>query len=236
VTHRCHDGEFLFRFRKYRDFYVSGLYEMKVRYGVDVLDYMVTSNHVHLLLASREGAEISAGLRYLHGRMGQWHNGERDAAGAFWSDRFHATRIQDGAHLGRCLFYIDLNMVRAGVVKDPADWEHTAYHEFVGERKRYRIVNQRRLLACLMMGMGDLEQFREWYLKTLNGKLLRRELQREAFWSRAAAVGDADWLKARADDFGLRRGQVVEADDCHYLVGKAPNERRPKCLAQESPG
>jgi hypothetical protein len=31
--------------------------------------------------------------------------------GAFWSDRYHPTLIQNGAHLGRCLFYIDMNMV-----------------------------------------------------------------------------------------------------------------------------
>jgi putative transposase len=218
VTHRCHDGEFLFRFRKYRDFYVRELFAAKRRYGLDVLDYMVTSNHVHLLLASRAGPEISAGLRYLHGRMGQWHNGQRDAAGAFWSDRFHATRIQDGAHLGRCLFYLDLNMVRAGVVDHPGEWPHCAYHEWFGQRQRYRIVNRRRLLACLMM--SDWEQFRDWYQKTLEEKLRRRELAREAYWTQALAVGDEDWLKATARACGLRRGRVAGTDACHYLVGR----------------
>ena len=218
VTHRCHGSEFRFRFRKYREFYVRELYQASRRFGMDVLDYMVTSNHVHLLLASREGPEISAGLGYLHGRMGQWHNGQRGASGSFWGDRFHATRIQSGAHLGRCLFYIDLNMVRAGVVEHPREWVHCAYHELVGQRRRYRIVNRRRLLACLMM--GDEEQFRDWYQKTLAEKLRRRELAREAHWSRALAVGDADWLRSVAGDFGLRRVSVAEADECHYLVGK----------------
>ena len=57
--------------------------------------------------------------------------------------------------------------------------------------------------------------------KTLEEKLRRRELAREAHWSRALAVGDADWLKAAARDLGLRRGQVAEADDCRYLIGRA---------------
>ena len=37
--------------------------------------------------------------------------------------------------LGRCLFYIDKSMVRAGAVEHPAVWKHTAFHEFVGNRQ-----------------------------------------------------------------------------------------------------
>jgi REP element-mobilizing transposase RayT len=36
---------------------------MSKRYRVNVLDYMITSNHVHLLVTSRKGQEISEGLR-----------------------------------------------------------------------------------------------------------------------------------------------------------------------------
>jgi putative transposase len=36
--------------------------------------------------------------------------------GAFWEDRYHATAIESGEHLLRCLVYIDLDMVRVGRV------------------------------------------------------------------------------------------------------------------------
>jgi hypothetical protein len=44
---------------------------------------------------------------------------------AFWEDRYHATAIEAGNHLRRCLVHIDLNMVRAGVVKHPSEWAHS---------------------------------------------------------------------------------------------------------------
>jgi hypothetical protein len=47
--------------------------------------------------------------------------------GAFWQDRYHATAVQTGEHLARCLVYVDLNMVRAGVVEHPALWEIGVY-------------------------------------------------------------------------------------------------------------
>ncbi len=43
VTHRCHKREFLFKFAKYRDLYIRQLWEMKQRFKVDILNYMITS-------------------------------------------------------------------------------------------------------------------------------------------------------------------------------------------------
>lgn len=53
---------------------------------------------------------------------GQEFNQRKTRKGAFWEDRYHATEVEDDDHLMRCLVYIDLNMVRAGVVKHPAEW------------------------------------------------------------------------------------------------------------------
>jgi hypothetical protein len=46
-----------------------------------------------------------------------------------WEDRYHATAIEAGEHLLRCLVYVDLNMVRSGVVSHPEQWLHGGYNE-----------------------------------------------------------------------------------------------------------
>ena len=38
-----------------------------------------------------------------------------------------------------------------------------------------------------------------------------RQLQRHSYWSAALAVGDAEWLEARARGLGLRRFEIREA-------------------------
>ena len=55
ITHRCHEREFLFKFSKYRDIYINQLFETKQRFNVDILNYIVTSNHVHLLVTAKNG-------------------------------------------------------------------------------------------------------------------------------------------------------------------------------------
>ncbi|KTD81740.1 transposase [Legionella waltersii] len=50
ITHRCHKREFLFKFKHDRARYRYWLYEARKRYGFCVLNYMITSNHIHLLV------------------------------------------------------------------------------------------------------------------------------------------------------------------------------------------
>jgi putative transposase len=222
ITHRCHERKFLFKFSKYRDIYIKQLFEAKQRFGIDVLDYIVTSNHVHLLVTSKKAEEISRALQFLHGSVGQKYNILKNREGSFWKDRFHSTCIQSGGHLSKCLFYIDMNMVRAGVVKHPSFWKHSGYHEIMGERQRYRIINKERLLQAL--SMDDIERMRRWYRLTLEHLLRAGELAREEYWSKAIAVGDPEWLKNITISMDLKRYKIQNADSTNtesgYFIGK----------------
>jgi len=202
------------------------------RYGADVLDYIVTSNHVHLLVYANDGKEISEMMRYVHGRIGQWHNGQRSRTGAFWADRYHPTRIQSGEHLGRCLVYIDLNMVRAGAVEHPCEWKHSAWSELTGVRRRYRIINIERLLKCLWM--KDETSFRDWHRQAIERQLHCDRLEREKYWSTAVAVGDRDWLAGHVKQRQLKRHRIIEADNAHYLQGMG-REREKIVTSRSSP-
>ena len=52
ITHRCHGRDFLLKFKQDRRNYLLRLHEMSRRFPIDMLSYMVTSNHVHLLIWS----------------------------------------------------------------------------------------------------------------------------------------------------------------------------------------
>ncbi len=48
VTHRCHKKEFLLKFSKDRKRWRYWLFEAKKRHGLSVLNFIITSNHIHL--------------------------------------------------------------------------------------------------------------------------------------------------------------------------------------------
>ena len=47
ITQRCHKKEFLLKFVRDRRCWIEWLFEARKRYGLRVLNHMVTSNHVH---------------------------------------------------------------------------------------------------------------------------------------------------------------------------------------------
>jgi hypothetical protein len=61
--------------------------------------------------------------------------------------------MQSGSHLSRCLFYIDMNMVRAGVVTHPFEWAFGGAAE-LGGRPVPCMYSGRRSRSCSDSGAG----------------------------------------------------------------------------------
>ena len=61
-------------------------------------------------------------MQTVQGRLAGAYNRRKKRQGAYWSDRYHCTMIDSGAHLLACLRSIDLNMVRARAVKHLREW------------------------------------------------------------------------------------------------------------------
>ena len=146
LTHRCADGEFFLRFAKERDAYREWLRVGVNRYDVSVLGYAVTSNHTHVVCEVRDRLAVANMMKLAAGAVAQQRNLRKAHEGSVWEHPYHCTRIQDGRHLLNCLRYVDLNMVRAGQVKHPSEWRWCSYDELTGQRQRYRIIDEHRLL------------------------------------------------------------------------------------------
>jgi len=70
--------------------YLYWIFEAKKRFGLSVLNYMITSNHVHLLIKDTGPNVIADSMQLIAGRTAQEYNQRKDRQGAFWEDRYHA--------------------------------------------------------------------------------------------------------------------------------------------------
>jgi putative transposase len=193
LIHRCHNQAFLLRFVRERNAYRAKLREHLRRYDLWLLDYCVTSNHVHLLVDAEDRSEISALMRGVAGEFARAYNQRKGRTNAFWGDNFHATLVEEGSYLWRCLCYIELNMVRAGVVSHPREWEWVGYHEIMGQRERYRLLDLERLGWRLRT--EDLEAVRRNLEVSLAEALARAQVRREPCWTESLAVGSAGFVE-----------------------------------------
>jgi len=76
ITHRCHEKNFLLKFARDRRRYLRWVFEAKKRFGLSVLDYMVTSNHIHLLIKDTGPNAIARSMQLIAGRTAQEYTSE----------------------------------------------------------------------------------------------------------------------------------------------------------------
>ena len=218
ITHRCHKREFLLRFARDRHRYLQWLYKARKKYGLTILNYMITSNHIHLLVVDDgERDVIPNSIQLVAGRTGQQYNQRKDRRGAYWEDRYHATAVESGEHLARCMVYIDTNMVRAGVVKHPSMWPFCGYNEIQEPRRKNVLIAYEKLQKYI--GVVSYEELkrnqRGWVEEYLgNGERIRQEE-----WSSSIAVGSKGFVENVKSLLGFRaKGRdIVEGNDGYQL-------------------
>ena len=212
ITHRCHNRCFLMKFAKDRDLYREMLRERLDHFGIPLLGYCLTSNHVHLLMRSPDREPVALLMQSLAGDFAQKYNIRKKRSGAYWGDRYHATLVEGDAYLWRCLKYVDLNMVRAGVVRHPEVWVWCGYREVMGKRQRYRLIDQDVLLQSLGDGI-TMEAFRANYAHSVEESIRAGELQREAMWTESMAVGGRSYVEEIESTLkNRRRVETVETE------------------------
>jgi putative transposase len=222
ITHRCHKQEFLLKFDKDRKRWRHWLFEAKKRYGLCVLNYIVTSNHIHMLVVDTGEETIPKSLQLIAGRTAQEFNIRKKRKGAFWEDRYHATAVQTDEHLVKCLVYIDLNMVRAGAIHHPSEYNISGYNEIQNPPERYSIINRETLRE--LCSIHDENRFRQEHREWVNFELKSNSSTRNPIWSESIAVGSERFTKDIQQRLaGRARGRSVVADNGLNVL-KEPQE------------
>jgi putative transposase len=239
ITHRCHEKEFLLEKPSDRQLWLSLLRETTNRFSIPVLGFSVTCNHIHLLVQDPgPSRSISKCIQIVQGQFAQNFNRRNQRINSFWGDRYHATAVDTGSHLRRCLLYIDMNMVRTEAVNHPCDWEECGCHELMHPRTRLSIIDKNRL--AMLLGISDIDTLRRIYKDALEEQVAAdgemRQYQEQ--WTRTLAVGSHSFIESFssalnrdslsasrtsvADEFSLREQQEDYGEPCSFAL-EGPN-------------
>jgi len=218
ITHRCHKREFLLKFNRDKKCWISWLFEAKKRYNLNVLNYMVTDNHIHLLLLDNGERDcIPKSIQLVAGRTGQEFNHRKKRKGAFWEDRYHATAVAKADYLLQCMDYIDMNMVRAGVVHHPAEWPFCGYYELMSGKQRYRLIAYEKLAKVLgVTSQKEISPMRQRSIKTI---LKKDILQRQKQWTESIAIGSESFVDSIKNKLSIRaKTRTVHQGNHNYQL------------------
>lgn len=108
-------------------FYLQCLGEACATHGCDVHAYVLMPNHVHLLLTPGRENSISKVMQSVGGRYAQYVNSAYRRTGTVWGGRYRSTIIDPDDYLLRCMYYIEFNPVRSGIVSHPREYGWSSY-------------------------------------------------------------------------------------------------------------
>lgn len=128
--------------------YLQFLKEWCDRERVEIWAYCLMTNHVHLIVKPEESSNLAKAIGETHRRYTRMINLRENWKGFLWQGRF-ASFPMDEEWLLRAAAYVELNPVRAGMVKEPWEYRWSSIHAHLSGEDKDQIVAPTRLLELV---------------------------------------------------------------------------------------
>lgn len=124
---RGNDRQDIFRSQGDRVFFHRCLVEASRRHGAGIHAYVFMSNHIHLVATASHPNSLARAIQSLGRRYVSYFNYLYSRTGTLWEGRFRSSLVETDRYLLACYRYVEMNPVRAGMVRAPADFPWSSY-------------------------------------------------------------------------------------------------------------
>jgi len=182
-------------FKDEEDFttYIEILKKYKERYQYKLYHYVLMTNHVHLVMeATEEGGELSQIMKGINLSYAQYYKNKYKHTGHFWQDRFKSILISKDEYLLACGSYVELNPVRAGMVKDPKEYRWSSYRANAYGQKD-ALLDEHVIYSKLFQDQEVRKAYREFVYQMMEKKeAMRGEMDRRAIYGSGAFIQEVN--------------------------------------------
>jgi putative transposase len=133
------------------EYYKKVLHEQAQVYDLEIISYCLMTNHVHLIVIPKTKESLSKVIGETHRLYTRKINFEQKVKGHLFQSRFYSTPL-DETHLLNAIKYVELNPVKARIVKFAWDYMYSSvlhrldcvndeilsYHEVFDNIKNYK--------------------------------------------------------------------------------------------------
>ncbi len=107
--------------------YLGFLREHAIEGKCTIHAYCLMSNHIHLLATPENNDGISIMMKGIAQGYAQYFNKRYERSGPLWEGRYKSSQAFSQRYVLACYRYIELNPVRAGMVRCPEDYAWSSY-------------------------------------------------------------------------------------------------------------
>ena len=175
-----------------RQRYLGLLKDHATTHGCAVHAYVLMDNHVHLLVTPDSEDGLSRTMKALGERYVPQFNKRHGRTGTLWEGRFKSHVVQCERYLFTCQAYIELNPVRADMVRHPSQYAWSSYLANVSGAPGGLITPHERFVALGNTQLQRAQMYQTLFNVPVSGKDLARI--REAI-NAGYALGDEAFVK-----------------------------------------
>jgi putative transposase len=144
-------------------FYLDWLKEYAQGSGCLIHAFVLMTNHVHLLLTPSFSYSAGELMKRLGQRYVQYVNKTYKRSGTLWEGRFRSSIVQQEEYLFSCQRYIEMNPVRAEIVKHPGEYRWSSYRTN-GQGEKSELITPQNLYLSLGKSRKEREEaYRELF-------------------------------------------------------------------------
>ncbi|MCJ8315033.1 MAG: transposase [Pseudomonadales bacterium] len=179
--------------------YLDKLKEYAQKYDVQIHAFVLMTNHVHLLMTPKTEQGISQLMQSLGRFYVRYINNHYNRTGTLWEGRYKAALVDTEHYFLKVSKYIELNPVRAKMVKHPASYPWSSYQGNALD-KEIRLLTPH---ACYI-NLGNTQEKRKANYRALfNDEIDQYSIQQiREFTNKSWVLGSDKFLKQIEEQLG----------------------------------
>jgi len=185
-------------FEQDRDFktYAYLIKQYAMDHQLQIHAYCLMFNHVHFIITPSQKHSLAELFRSVHVRYSQYKNLQWGKLGQLWQGRYFSCVLSQ-THLLRAIRYVEMNPVRAQLVKNPCDYVWSSARQHLRIEKS-PIIKTDFHEECLRLGL-DYKNWDEYLLN--NDQEMIKQIRSNT--KKGLAVGDENFITQMESRFGV---------------------------------
>ena len=168
VCHHMVQGinrENIFKTKENKTKYLALLRKYYLKFKVNMIAYCIMDNHVHLLIHTEKTQNISEFMKQVNSIYAMDYNRRKNRVGYVYRDRFKSVPIMAREQMHKCIKYIHMNPVKAGIVKDEEKYNYSSYNDYLNQTG---FINEKVLEFVFSSSKNYIEKFQKIEYEDLN--------------------------------------------------------------------
>lgn len=125
--------EDIFKTKEDKIKYLELLEKYYLEFKINIIAYCIMDNHVHLLMHTKTTQDISNFMKQVNSIYAMDYNRRKNRVGYVYRNRFKSVPIMTREQMHKCIKYIHMNPVKAGIVNEEAKYQYSSYNDYLNQ-------------------------------------------------------------------------------------------------------